>query len=130
MGANAPIKPPLPEVMAGNTLTLEGKALEVSGLDDALPHRSFVWIPSIKAIVGGVNVFGGLHAWTADTQSAQERAAWASKLDRDGRAATGRRRARPHAARPGARRFADRLHAGLPGSASRPSWPRRRMPPR
>ncbi len=80
MGANAPIKPPLPEVMAGKTLTLEGKALEVSGLDDALPHRSFVWIPSIKAIVGGVNVFGGLHAWTADTQSAQERAAWASKL--------------------------------------------------
>lgn len=80
MGANAPIKPPLPEVMAGNTITLEGKALEVRGLDGALPHRGYLWIPSIKAIVGGVNVFGGLHAWTADTQSVKERAAWASKL--------------------------------------------------
>jgi glyoxylase-like metal-dependent hydrolase (beta-lactamase superfamily II) len=80
MGANAPVNPPLPEAMAGNTITLEGQTLEVRGLDDALPHRSFVWIPSIKAIVGGVNVFGGLHAWTADTQSVQERAAWSAKL--------------------------------------------------
>ena len=80
MGANAPTRPPLPEVMAGNTITLEGQVLEVRGLGDALPHRSFVWIPSIKAIVGGVNVFGGLHAWTADTQTVQERAAWSSTL--------------------------------------------------
>ncbi|MBK6864423.1 MAG: hypothetical protein IPG91_13145 [Ideonella sp.] len=25
-------------------------------------------------------MFGGLHAWTADTQSVQERAAWSAKL--------------------------------------------------
>jgi glyoxylase-like metal-dependent hydrolase (beta-lactamase superfamily II) len=81
MGANAPKSVPLPEKLAGNTLTLEGQTLEVRGLDDALPHRSYVWIPSIKAIAGGVNVFAGLHLWTADTQSAPERAAWAKKLD-------------------------------------------------
>ncbi|HSW08562.1 MBL fold metallo-hydrolase [Aquabacterium sp.] len=80
MGANAPKQVPLPERLAGNTLTLEGQTLEVRGLDDALPHRSYVWIPSIRAIAGGVNVFGGLHLWTADTQSAQERAGWALKL--------------------------------------------------
>ena len=59
---------------------LEGQTLEIRGLDDALPHRSYVWIPSIKAIAGGVNVFAGLHVWTADTQSVQERADWAKKL--------------------------------------------------
>jgi glyoxylase-like metal-dependent hydrolase (beta-lactamase superfamily II) len=80
MGANAPTNVPLPEVLAGNVITLEGQALEVRGLDDGLPHRSYVWIPSLKAIVGGVNVFGGLHLWTADTQSAQERGDWAKKL--------------------------------------------------
>jgi len=37
--------------------------------------------PSLKAIVGGVNVFAGLHVWTADTQTAQERAYWNRKLD-------------------------------------------------
>jgi len=80
MGANAPKNVPLPEVLPGNVITLEGQALEVRGLDDSLPHRSYVWIPSIKAIAGGVNVFGGLHLWTADTQSAQERADWSKKL--------------------------------------------------
>jgi glyoxylase-like metal-dependent hydrolase (beta-lactamase superfamily II) len=80
MGANAPKAVPLPAVLAGNTMTLEGQTLEVRGLDDSLPHRSYVWIPSIKTIAGGVNVFGGLHLWTADTQSPQERTDWAKKL--------------------------------------------------
>jgi glyoxylase-like metal-dependent hydrolase (beta-lactamase superfamily II) len=80
MGANAPKNVPLPEVLSGNVITLEGQALEVRGLDDSLPHRSYVWIPSIKTIAGGVNVFGGLHLWTADTQSVQERADWSKKL--------------------------------------------------
>ena len=80
LGANAPKQVPIPEVMDGNTIPLEGQALEVRGLDDSLPHRSYVWIPSIKAVAGGVNVFAGLHAWTADTQSAQERADWSRKL--------------------------------------------------
>jgi len=80
MGGNAPKNVPLPEVLAGNTLTLEGQTLEIRGLDDSLPQRSYVWIPSIKTIAGGVNVFAGLHLWTADTQSVQERALWAKKL--------------------------------------------------
>jgi glyoxylase-like metal-dependent hydrolase (beta-lactamase superfamily II) len=80
MGANAPRNVPLPELLAGNTITLEGQALEIRGLDDSLPQRSYVWIPSIKTIAGGVNVFAGLHLWTADTQSVQERADWAAKL--------------------------------------------------
>jgi glyoxylase-like metal-dependent hydrolase (beta-lactamase superfamily II) len=80
LGANAPTEVPIPEVMTGNTITLEGQTLEIRGLDDSLPHRSYVWIPSLKAIVGGVNVFAGLHVWTADTQTAQERADWNTKL--------------------------------------------------
>lgn len=80
MGANAPQRVPLPEVLTGNTLTLEGQTLEIRGLDDSLPHRSYVWIPSIQTLAGGVNVYAGLHLWTADAQSVQERADWAKKL--------------------------------------------------
>jgi glyoxylase-like metal-dependent hydrolase (beta-lactamase superfamily II) len=80
MGANAPKNVPLPEVLPGNVISLEGQALEVRGLDDSQPHRSYVWIPSLKAIAGGVNVYAGLHLWTADAQSVQERADWAKKL--------------------------------------------------
>ena len=81
MGANAPKTVPLPEVMQGTTLSLEGQTLEIRGLDDRLPHRSYVWLPSINAVVGGVNVFAGLHVWTADTSSREDRAAWVKKLD-------------------------------------------------
>jgi glyoxylase-like metal-dependent hydrolase (beta-lactamase superfamily II) len=80
MGANAPKNVPMPDVLTGNVITLEGQALEVRGLDDGLPHRSYVWIPALRTIAGGVNVYGGLHLWTADAQSAQERADWAKKL--------------------------------------------------
>jgi len=81
LGANAPKSVPLPEALTGNTIPLEDQVLEIRGLDDAMPHRSYVWIPSIKTIAGGVNIFAGLHVWTADTQTAQERADWAKKLD-------------------------------------------------
>ena len=80
LAVNAPADVPVPEVMSGNSILLEGQTLEIRGLDDSLPQRSYVWIPSLKAIVGGVNVFAGLHAWTADTQTAQERADWNRKL--------------------------------------------------
>lgn len=80
LGANAPQAVPLPEALATPVIELEGEKLEVRGLDDALPGRSYVWIPSLRTIAGGVNVFAGLHVWTADTQTAQERADWRSKL--------------------------------------------------
>ncbi|ABM32391.1 MBL fold metallo-hydrolase [Paracidovorax citrulli] len=80
MGANAPKSVSVPEVLSGNTITLEDQALEIRGLDDHLPHRSYVWIPSIQSVVGGVNVFAGLHVWTADAASAEDRAAWSKKL--------------------------------------------------
>ena len=80
LGANAPQAVPLPEALATPVIELEGETLEVRGLDDALPGRSYVWIPSLRTIAGGVNVFAGLHVWTADTQTAQERADWRAKL--------------------------------------------------
>ena len=81
LGANAPKGVPLPEALDGNVIELEGQVIEIRGLDDTMAHRSYVWIPSIKTIAGGVNVFAGLHVWTADTQTAQERADWTRKLD-------------------------------------------------
>ncbi|MEO7100383.1 MAG: MBL fold metallo-hydrolase [Luteolibacter sp.] len=81
LGDNAPKSVPLPEALDGNTIPLEDQVLEIHGLDNTLPTRSFVWIPSIKTIAGGVNIFAGVHVWTADTQTAQERADWMKKLD-------------------------------------------------
>lgn len=81
MGANAPRKPLVPRALSGNTLTLEGQTIEIRGTQGVLAHRPYTWIPSIKAIVGNIGVFGQMHVWTADTQTAAERAAWVAQLD-------------------------------------------------
>jgi glyoxylase-like metal-dependent hydrolase (beta-lactamase superfamily II) len=81
MGANAPQHPVVPEALSGTTLTVDGQAIEVRGTTGELAHRPYVWIPSLKAIVGNIGVFGNLHVWTADTQKASERQAWFAQLD-------------------------------------------------
>lgn len=81
MGANAPRQPVLPRALEGQTLTLEGQVIEIRGTQGLLAHRPYAWIPSIQAIAGNIGVFGNMHVWTADTQTAAERAAWVAQLD-------------------------------------------------
>ena len=81
MGVNAPKQPVLPEAISGTTLSVDGQTLELRGTTGVLAHRPYVWIPSIKAIVGNLALFGNLHVWTADTQQAGERQAWLAQLD-------------------------------------------------
>ena len=80
LGAGAPGKVIVPEVLQGNELKLEGQALQVVGLDGPQPDRSFVWIPSVKAVVGGVVLSNNIHVWMADTQSAQSHKDWLATL--------------------------------------------------
>ena len=81
MGANAPRSPVVPRALEGNTLTLDGQTIEIRGTQGVLAHRPYAWIPSIQAVVGNIGVFGGMHVWTADTQTAAERAAWIAQLN-------------------------------------------------
>ncbi|MCU7367643.1 MBL fold metallo-hydrolase [Pantoea stewartii] len=64
-------------------LTVDGQALEIvnePGLGDR--GRYNIWVPSLRAVFGGVAVFGGMYPWVADTPTAKERAAWRAALDR------------------------------------------------
>ena len=82
MGADKPATTVIPQVLEGHSLTLEGKKLEVIGLDGPQPDRTFVWIPSIKAVVGGVVVAENIHVWMADTQTAKSHTDWLATLHR------------------------------------------------
>lgn len=81
MGANAPQNPIVPDLLQGTTLTVDGEIIDVRGTTGELAHRPYVWIPSIKAVVGNIAIFGNLHVWTADTQKASELLAWFAQLD-------------------------------------------------
>jgi glyoxylase-like metal-dependent hydrolase (beta-lactamase superfamily II) len=70
----------MPEAFDGRSLTLEGQTLDIADAD-GLANRRYIWAPSLNAVFGGVLVFSGVHVWTADTQGAEARAAWAKTLD-------------------------------------------------
>lgn len=81
LGANAPRQPVVPEALPTPVVTLDGETLEIRGTTGLLAHRPYVWIPSIRAVVGNVAVFHNLHVWTADTRQEAERQAWLAQLD-------------------------------------------------
>ncbi|AUX87869.1 MBL fold metallo-hydrolase [Acinetobacter tandoii] len=70
MGVNAPSKIIVPEVYTPKTLTLEDEVIAIKGQKEL----TYLWIPSAKAVVGGIPVSSGIHLWMADTPSSKDRA--------------------------------------------------------
>lgn len=78
----APKKVIIPDAFTGNSLELDGHKLDIIKVSGA-PVRSFIWIPSIKAVVGGINVFGNdFHLWMADDATTEKRALWIAALNK------------------------------------------------
>jgi glyoxylase-like metal-dependent hydrolase (beta-lactamase superfamily II) len=82
LGKNITSNVVLPQVLKGNSIDLEGQKIEIVGLEE-FPAKTFVWIPSIKAVIGGINVFGTtFNLWMADAQTAEARQQWINVLDK------------------------------------------------
>ncbi|MBB5696397.1 MBL fold metallo-hydrolase [Muricoccus pecuniae] len=84
LGANGPrslADITMPEPHSAPTLTVDGETVEIVPAQAGLANRRHLRIPSLNAVLGGVLVFSGVHVWTADTQRAEERAAWVASLD-------------------------------------------------
>ncbi len=75
---NAPQALVVPAPLAQRSLRVDGQTLEIRGPEAA---RSFVWVPALKAVVGGIPVAANLHVWMADTQTVASRQAWGKTLD-------------------------------------------------
>ncbi|MCU4415031.1 MBL fold metallo-hydrolase [Acinetobacter sp. WU_MDCI_Axc73] len=76
MGDNAPRSIIIPQAFTGKTLQLENEQIEIKGNHEL----TYLWIPSIKAVVGGIPVSSGIHLWMADTPSSKDRAEVISTL--------------------------------------------------
>ncbi|WP_227727327.1 MBL fold metallo-hydrolase [Yersinia proxima] len=79
---NAPTQIIVPQALRGNSFTIDGQEISVEGLDGPSPEKTFVWIPSLKAVVGGVAVSGNIHLWVADTQTPESRQNWLTTLEK------------------------------------------------
>lgn len=61
-------------------LSLDGETIEIVDVE-GMADRRYLWVPSLQAVFGGVMTFAGLHVWTADSPTVDERAAWIRALD-------------------------------------------------
>ena len=71
----------LPEAFEGVSLTIDGEAIEIVNAE-GLANRRYLFVPSLNAVFGGVMIFSGVHVWTADTPTTEQRAAWVANLDK------------------------------------------------
>ncbi|WP_163121842.1 MBL fold metallo-hydrolase [Acinetobacter portensis] len=69
MGANAPSNIIVPEAYTSKTLKLEDSNIEIKGKNEL----TYLWIPQVKAVVGGIPVTSGSHLWMADSATKQDR---------------------------------------------------------
>lgn len=70
----------LPTASSDRTLAIDGEEIEIVDAE-GLANRRYLWVPSLRAVLGGVLVFSGVHVWTADTRRPEQRAAWLRNLD-------------------------------------------------
>ena len=81
-GDNIPSNPIIPDALDGMTMTLDGETLQIFGplQGDTPGDNSFVWIPSLKAVVAGETVFSGVHFGFGPALAAQTKD-WVKTLD-------------------------------------------------
>ncbi len=72
----------MPEAFEGAGLTVDGEAVEIVAAEAGLANRRYLFVPSLNAVFGGVLIFAGVHVWTADTQTKEQRVAWVATLDK------------------------------------------------
>jgi len=77
MEGNAPEALVVPKALKEPKLTVDGQVLEIHGPE---PARTFLWIPSLRTVVGGIPVSANIHVWMADTQTEQSRRDWLATL--------------------------------------------------
>jgi glyoxylase-like metal-dependent hydrolase (beta-lactamase superfamily II) len=61
-------------------LELDGEKIEIVEIPD-MHDRRYLWVPSLKAVFGGVLVSSGIHVWVADEATPEKRQAWIKALD-------------------------------------------------
>ncbi|EJL70155.1 MBL fold metallo-hydrolase [Chryseobacterium populi] len=76
---DAPSEIIIPEAV--NTIPdLEGNKIEIKqNADD--PAHSFLWIPSLRTVLGGISVSADSHLWMADTQNKEAVNQWIGQID-------------------------------------------------
>lgn len=77
---NAPAKFIVPEPINSNYFMLEDTRIEIVQ-DKEDPDFSYLWIPSLRTVLGGTYLYNQMHVWMADLQLAGTTDKWLGALD-------------------------------------------------
>lgn len=81
LGDQAPAQIVTPVAVTGPTLTVDGHEVIIAGFDDGVdPDHTFLWVPEIAAIVGGISLAADTHLWLADSPRRFARDLWRARL--------------------------------------------------
>lgn len=78
---NAPEAIILPKPVTGQEIFLEKHPIHIIGVNEPDPNRTFLWIPSLKTVLGGIPLTANAHPWIADSATAESRHLWLRLLD-------------------------------------------------
>ena len=82
LGANLPSRLVDIAPLTETEVTVDGVVLEVRQASKNLGDRAwFVFEPAERVLIGGVLLFEGLHVWTADSPTREQREEWIRVLD-------------------------------------------------
>lgn len=81
LAENAPQATIIPQRLAGDSINIDGESLNIIGLNGHDPKHTFVWIPSLETVAGGVSIYENVHVWMADNQTSQSRNLWMKTLE-------------------------------------------------
>lgn len=80
LGSDAPGKLYVPDAVTSDKLILDGQEIEIrQNKNDT--GRSYLWIPSLKTVLGGIPVSTDGHLWMADAPTVQSIDRWIDCID-------------------------------------------------
>lgn len=80
LGSDAPEELYVPEAVTSDKLTIDGQDIYIrQDRDDA--SQSYLWIPSLKTVLGGVSVSTDGHLWMADVSTVQGIDLWIGRIE-------------------------------------------------
>lgn len=80
LGALAPRNIIVPAHIDDDHFMLEDRRIEVVKIPGDEQH-SFLWIPSVRTILGGVGLWDNEHIWAADSPTHEDREKWVTQLE-------------------------------------------------
>lgn len=80
LGADAPEKLYIPNAITSGKLTIDGLDIFIRQDKNNTAH-SYLWIPSLKIVLGSTDVSTGEHMWMADTLTIQDIDLWISRIE-------------------------------------------------